>query len=83
MIGEIGYIGKLADDIDRVKMTILINQFINPKILTQATELEGMRCIKLNKLDLADIEASIESIPEHDSTVFGLHPEIKPASEIS
>lgn len=32
MIGEIGYVGKLADDIDRVKMNLLIDQFVNPSI---------------------------------------------------
>ena len=32
MIGEVGYVGKLADDIDRVKMNLLIDHFINPEI---------------------------------------------------
>jgi len=35
MLGEVGYIGKLADDIDRVKMTLLISHFINPNIFKQ------------------------------------------------
>lgn len=38
MIGEIGYVGKLADDIDREKMNIIINQFINPNIFIANTE---------------------------------------------
>jgi len=33
MVGEIGYIGKLADDIDRAKMNLLVEYFINPNIL--------------------------------------------------
>ena len=37
MIGEIGYIGKLADDIDRSRMKIIIDEFINPDIFMQQT----------------------------------------------
>ena len=32
MIGDVGYVGKLADDIDRLKMNILIDHFISPEI---------------------------------------------------
>ena len=32
MLGEVGYVGKLADDIDRVKMNLLIDYFLNPEI---------------------------------------------------
>ena len=32
MIGDVGYVGKLADDIDRVKMNLIIDYFVNPNI---------------------------------------------------
>lgn len=32
MLGEVGYVGKLADDIDRSKMTLLVDTLINPDI---------------------------------------------------
>lgn len=38
MIGEIGYVGKLADDIDRTKMTLLIEQFVSPNIFNNRQE---------------------------------------------
>jgi hypothetical protein len=31
LIGEIGYVGKLADELDRTKMRIFIQQFISQK----------------------------------------------------
>lgn len=64
MLGEIGYVGKLADDIDRAKMKIIINQFINPNILSKDTaenEL-GIRGIRFSKLDLANLQEVIDEI---------------------
>lgn len=38
MLGEVGYVGKLADDIDRAKMRILIDHFINPDVFNKDGE---------------------------------------------
>ena len=56
MLGEIGYVGKLADDIDRAKMNILIHQLLSPSVFTRENEGEaqalGLRGARFGKLDL-------------------------------
>ena len=84
MIGEIGYIGKLADDIDRAKMTILINQFLNPALFAKHHENGlGIKTIKFSHLEADNMDEMIESINETDASIFGLHHSIKPVSEHS
>lgn len=77
-----GYIGKLADDIDRSKMKIIINQFINPSIFQPAHENElGIKGLRFHNLDLTKIDEIIEEIHENDASIFGLHHSVKPISE--
>ncbi len=82
MIGEIGYIGKLADDIDRSKMKIIIEQFISPSIFTaQVQNQNGLKkAIRFSKLDLKNIDKMFEGIDENDASIFGLHSSVKPIS---
>lgn len=35
MLGEIGYVGKLADDIDRAKMNILVNHLLSKTVFAK------------------------------------------------
>ena len=35
MLGEIGYVGKLADDIDRAKMNILVRHFLSNTVFAK------------------------------------------------
>jgi dynein heavy chain, axonemal len=82
MLGEIGYVGKLADDIDRAKMKIIIDQFINPAIFSrEASEGElAIHGVNFRKLDLSNLQTVIDGINENDAAIFGLHPAIKPLS---
>lgn len=60
MIGEIGYIGKLADDIDRSKMALLVHHFINSTIFeNNSDENHFIKGIKFNNFELADINKKI------------------------
>lgn len=85
MIGEIGYIGKLADDIDRSKMKIIIDEFINPDIFMQQTQNENglKKAIRFSKLDLKNIDTLFEGVDENDASIFGLHSSVKPISQYS
>ena len=87
MLREIGYVGKLADDIDRAKMKILISQLLSKNVFTKENEGEaqalGLRGARFGKLDLEKIGEIIEEINESDAGIFGLHPAIKPVSEYS
>ena len=56
MIGEIGYVGKLADDIDRIKMNILIDQFINPNIFHHSIENNPIKTINFSKLNASNMD---------------------------
>ena len=65
MLGEIGYVGKLADDIDRAKMNILVNHLLSKTVFAKDSgELQtlGLRGARFQKLDLANISETIESI---------------------
>lgn len=72
--------GKLADDIDRIKMNILIDQFINSNIFHHSDEHNLIKTINFTKINSSNMDKIINEIPEHDSTIFGLHHAIKPIS---
>ena len=83
MIGDIGYVGKLADDIDRIKMNLLINEFINSNIFNKNKELEtkSIKSIDFSLLENTNTEQILDSIQEDDATIFGLHEDVRPVEE--
>ena len=46
LIGEINYIGKMADEIDRNKMKILIERHLDPSILEKNFKFSFLRTLK-------------------------------------
>jgi hypothetical protein len=65
MLGEIGYVGKLADDIDRAKMNILVNHLLSNTVFAKdegESQALGLRGARFGKLDLANIAETIEGL---------------------
>lgn len=79
LIGQVSYVGKLADDMDRQKMRIYVNKFLTKEILTKNHKFFSLKHYLMPETgNPKDIEFAIKLIPEDDAKIYGLHEKLKP-----